>query len=96
MKVDKATVQHLAKLAKLKFNDQEADQLKMDMQKIVDFIDKLDEIDTTGVEEMEYINDYGNVLRADDIEGHVSKEEALKNGPEIDSDFFKVPKVLKK
>jgi aspartyl-tRNA(Asn)/glutamyl-tRNA(Gln) amidotransferase subunit C len=95
MKVDKSTVENLAKLAKLKFDETEAGQIQSDMNKIVDFIDKLSEIDTEEVEELEYINDSGNVLRADDVKTHVTKEDALKNGPVTDSDFFKVPKVLK-
>ena len=94
MKVDKSTVENWAKLAKLKFDETEAGQIQSDMKKIVDFIDKLSEIDTEEVEELEYINDSGNVLRADDVKTHVAKEEALKNGPVTDSDFFKVPKVL--
>lgn len=96
MQIDNNTVEKVAKLAKLKFNGQELEAIKGDMNKILVFMDKLNELDTEGVEALEYINEGTNVLRADDVEQYISKEEALKNGPVTDSDFFKVPKVLKK
>jgi aspartyl-tRNA(Asn)/glutamyl-tRNA(Gln) amidotransferase subunit C len=95
MKIDKSTVDKIAKLAKFKFNEEETAHIQSDMNKIIGMIDQLSELDTDGVEELEYINQSGNVLRADDVKQEVSKDEALKNGPVTDSDFFKVPKVLK-
>ena len=67
-----------------------------DMNKMISFIDKLDQIDTELIEPLVYMSEETNVLRADEVGEHISKEKALKNAPQKDSDYFKVPKVLKK
>ena len=67
-----------------------------DLEKIISFVDKLSEIDTEGVEPLIYLNDEVNVLREDKVANEVSQESALKNAPQKDSDYFKVPTVLKK
>jgi aspartyl-tRNA(Asn)/glutamyl-tRNA(Gln) amidotransferase subunit C len=60
------------------------------------FVDKLNEIDTEGVDPLIYMSEEINVLREDEISENTSQEDALKNAPEKDSDYFKVPTVLKK
>ena len=70
--------------------------MKGDLEKILSFVDKLNEIDTKGVEPLIYMSDEVNVLRADEITEETSQEDALKNAPQKDSDYFKVPTVLKK
>ena len=70
--------------------------MKADLEKIIGFIDKLSEINTDGIEPLIYLNDEVNVLREDEIKAVVSQVEALKNAPDKDSDYFKVPTVLKK
>ena len=67
-----------------------------DLEKILAFVDKLNEIDTEGVEPLIYMSDEVNVLRADEISEETAQDEALKNAPQKDSDYFKVPTVLKK
>ena len=63
---------------------------------IIDFCDKLKEVDTTGVDPLIYVSSESNVLREDRVGDHLSKEQVLKNAPSKDSDYFKVPKVIKK
>ena len=97
MKIDKSTVERLAKLSKLEFSEQEKIEMVEDFKKMVGFVDKLKEVDTEGVEPLIYINeDVTNVMREDKVEGMLSVEDALKNAPEKDSSYIKVPKVLKK
>lgn len=63
---------------------------------MIGFIEQLEKIDTTGVEALLHITDAVNVLRADEMNGSISREEALQNAPAKDDQFFIVPKVLKK
>ena len=96
MEVNNKLIQDLSRLAKLKFDKKSAEKMKGDLKKIISFVDKLSEIDTEGVEPLIYLNDEVNVLRTDEIAHEVSQEDALKNAPQKDSDYFKVPTVLKK
>jgi len=96
MKITNKLMQDIAALAKLEFDEQSAEQMKADLEKIIGFVDKLSEIDTEGVEPLIYLSEGVNVLREDEIKAVVSQVEALKNAPEKDSDYFKVPTVLKK
>ena len=96
MEVNDALVDKLAHLARLKFNDSEKEEIKNDLQKMIAFIEKLNELDTTGVEPLLHMTDETNVLREDEVKGSVSREEAMKNAPMHDEQFFKVPKVIKK
>ena len=96
MKITNKLIQDIAALAKLEFDERSAEQMKADLEKIIGFVDKLNEIDTEGVEPLIYLSEEVNVLREDEIKAVVSQVEALKNAPEKDSDYFKVPTVLKK
>ena len=96
MKITNKLIQDIAALAKLEFDEQSGEQMKADLEKIIGFVDKLSEIDTEGVEPLIYLSKEVNVLREDEIKAVVSQVEALKNAPEKDSDYFKVPTVLKK
>ena len=96
MEVNNKLIEDLSRLAKLKFDEKSAEKMKADLDKIISFVDKLSEIDTEGVEPLIYLSDEVNVLRTDEIANEVSQENALKNAPQKDSDYFKVPTVLKK
>ena len=96
MKITNKLIQDIAALAKLEFDERSAEQMKADLEKIIGFVDKLSEIDTEGVEPLIYLSEEVNVLREDEIKAVISQVEALKNAPEKDSDYFKVPTVLKK
>lgn len=97
MKIDKETVDKIAHLARLEFESEEKkeDMIK-DMNNMLGFIDKLNELDTSGVEPLIYMSDETNVLREDDVKHIITQDEALKNAPKKDSDYFKVPKVMGK
>lgn len=94
--IDNKLVADLSRLAKLKFDASKAEKMKSDLDKIIGFVDKLSEIDTEGIEPLVYLSEEVNVLRVDEIKHEVSKENALKNAPQKDSDYFKVPTVLRK
>lgn len=96
MKIDNELVDKLADLSKLEFDDQAKEGIKKDLQKILDLVEKLGEVNVDGVEPLIYMSDEKNVLRKDVVQGQVTKEEALLNAPQRDSDYFKVPKVIKK
>ncbi len=94
MEVNDALVDKLAHLSRLQFNEQERQEIKSDLQRMIAFVEKLDELDLEGVEPLLHMSDEVNVLREDRVQGSVSREEALKNAPSHDDQFFKVPKVI--
>lgn len=96
MEVNDELIDNLSKLARLEFNNEEKLEIKNDLQKMIAFIDKLNELDTTGVEPLLHMSNNVNVLREDEVKGSISREDALKNAPVHDDQFFKVPKVIKK
>jgi|TARA_B100000959_G_scaffold173137_1_gene181248 aspartyl-tRNA(Asn)/glutamyl-tRNA(Gln) amidotransferase subunit C len=96
MKIDNKLIQDIATLAKLKFDEKSAKEMISDMEKIIGFVDKLSEVDTSGVDPLIYLSEEENMLREDEIKNEVSQKDALQNAPEKDSDYFKIPTVLKK
>tara|TARA_B110000495_G_C22898704_1_gene524371 strand:+ start:299 stop:589 length:291 start_codon:yes stop_codon:yes gene_type:complete len=96
MEVNNKLIQDIAKLSKLKFDDSAEEKMKVDLEKMLDFVNKLNEIDTEGVDPLIYMSEEVNVLREDKVTEATSQEDALKNAPAKDSDYFKVPTVLKK
>lgn len=96
MEVTSEMIDRLAKLARLKFSDEEKEELKVDLERMISFVEKLKEVDTTGVEPLLHITDAVNVLREDEVNQTITKEEVLLNAPLTDGNFFKVPKVIKK
>jgi aspartyl-tRNA(Asn)/glutamyl-tRNA(Gln) amidotransferase subunit C len=94
-------VEHIAKLAKLKFSGAEMLKLQVELNSVLDYMDKLNELDLENVKPLDNINEeLQNVFREDKAEPCLTKEEALKNAPakmdSADGGFFKVPKVLDK
>ncbi len=96
MEVNDALIEKLAHLSRLEFNSKEKNEIKNDLQKMIAFVEKLNELDISGVEPLLHMTDEVNVLREDEVKGSISRDEALKNAPEHDGRFFKVPKVIKK
>ena len=96
IKVDDKLIADLSKLAKLKFDKQSAEKMKSDLSTILGFVAAISKVDTEGVEPLIYMSEEVNVLRSDEIGNEVSQQDALKNAPQKDSDYFKVPTVLKK
>ena len=96
MSVTIKEVENIAKLAKLKFSIEETEKLQGDLNKILEYIDELNEVNLDDTEPMENINELVNVTRKDEIIKGLSQEEALKNAPEKTGNYFKVPKVIDK
>lgn len=80
----------------LKFDAAEKEEIKKDLEKIIGFVDKLKELDTSGVEPLLHLSPNVNVLREDVVDHMISREEALQNAPLHDEQYFKVPKVINK
>lgn len=93
-KIDIKTVDEVAHLARLEFNDAAKEEILNDMNRMLSFVDKLNELDTNNVEPLIYMTDEKNVMRSDEPEITVTQKEALKNAPKKDSDYFKAPKVI--
>ena len=96
MNVNDELIDKIANLARLEFNSEEKEDIKKDLQQMIGFIDKLNELDTTGVEPLLHMSENINVLREDEVGGTISREEAFRNAPLHDEQFFKVPKVIRK
>jgi aspartyl-tRNA(Asn)/glutamyl-tRNA(Gln) amidotransferase subunit C len=95
MEVNDEMIDKLAHLARLKFNEEERQGIKTDLQRMITFVEKLNELDLDKVEPLLHMSQETNVLREDEIKGSISRKEALKNAPVHDEQFFKVPKVIK-
>ncbi|MBI3500370.1 MAG: Asp-tRNA(Asn)/Glu-tRNA(Gln) amidotransferase subunit GatC [Bacteroidetes bacterium] len=95
-KINESTVDKLATLARLEFNGKEKEEIINDLNRMLEFVGKLNELDTTGIEPLIYMNDEKNILREDEVKQIISQKEALRNAPKKDSDYFKVPKVVEK
>lgn len=87
-------VDHVAKLAYLSFADHEKEQLADDMSRILDHIDTLNELDTAGVPPMAHGLDHQNVTRSDEPTERISRDDALKNAPDTDGSYVRVPRVI--
>lgn len=94
MKVTDELIDHLAQLAMLEFNDAEKRTIKADLDRILEFVEALEDVDTDGVEPLVHVNARKNVLREDEVTEKLDTAEALKNAPKHDSMYFKVPRVV--
>lgn len=95
MKITKETVRKTAHLARLNVPPEKENEMVNDLQKMVDWMDKLREVDTEKVEPLASMSFEVNAFREDKAGQHLSKEKALKNAPRHNKDFFVVPKVIK-
>jgi len=94
MKIDKDTLNKIAHLSRLDISESDTDKILKDMNNIVAFVEKLNEVNTDGVEPLTTMSHEINALREDEVKPHLSHERALKNAPKKDEDYFRVPKVL--
>lgn len=88
------TIEYVGILAKLELADEEKERAKKDMEEMLDYIDKLNELDTSGVEPMSHVFPINNVFREDVVRGEDIHEETLANAPERNGDSFVVPKTI--
>jgi len=96
MKITDETVDHIAHLARLEFEGEAKVTIKKDLENIISFMEVLQEIPTDNVEPLIFMNDEINRLREDEPKVTLTQQEALKNAPKKDSDYFRIPKVLDK
>jgi aspartyl-tRNA(Asn)/glutamyl-tRNA(Gln) amidotransferase subunit C len=96
MQIDKDIVNKIAHLARLEVTEQETEELIQDMSRILDFMAKLNEVDTSNVEPLIYMTNEVNVLREDVMKHEITHQEALLNAPEQDGQHFLVAKVIEK
>jgi aspartyl-tRNA(Asn)/glutamyl-tRNA(Gln) amidotransferase subunit C len=87
-------VRHVAKLARLDLTDAQVRKYARQLESILDYVAKIGQIDMTGIEPMAHVLPLQNVLREDVVEPSLSVEDVLKNAPETDGPFFKVPKII--
>lgn len=96
MKIDRATVDKIAHLARLELTEVEKERSIEELSEILSFMEKLNELDTDGVEPLIYMNEAVNVLRPDVVIQEMTREEALQNAPLKNSEYIKVSKVIHK
>ena len=94
MDVDKNLISRLEHLARLELSEDEKERIAGDLQEILNMVEKLQELDTESVEPLVYVNEGVNVLREDVVSNQAERKEALKNAPDSDGVYFKVPKVI--
>lgn len=96
MKVTEKDVAYVADLANLELTDQERRRMLKDLNSILDYIDRLNELDTSNVPPMAQVSISGQPARDDISRPSLPHTDAMKNAPQTDGDFFKVPKVIEK
>jgi len=94
MSTDIQTIRKLAHLARLEFDETKEQEMLQDLNKILDWMEKLRELDTSAVEPLTHMSEEVNVLREDVAHNAITHEQGLRNAPRKDSDYFRVPKVL--
>jgi len=94
MQITDQDIEKLAELSKLYFEHDKKEAIKEDLNKIIGFMEKLNEIDTENIEPLIYINEDTNITRPDTVMHTLTREEALANAPHHDNQYFKVPKFI--
>jgi aspartyl-tRNA(Asn)/glutamyl-tRNA(Gln) amidotransferase subunit C len=94
MEIDHKTVDEIAHLARLEFQAEAKDAIVKDINRMLAFVNKLQELDTENVEPLVYMTEERNVMREDIAKETIKQDDALKNAPKKDSDYFKVSKVI--
>jgi aspartyl-tRNA(Asn)/glutamyl-tRNA(Gln) amidotransferase subunit C len=94
MKIDRNEVLHVANLARLELQEDEVDRLASQLSAILDYVDKLGELDLEGVEPMAHVHEIVNAFREDEPAPSLPRDEVLANAPEAEGSCFKVPKVI--
>lgn len=94
MKVTSETIEHVAELARLKLTPEEKKGLTHDMADIIEWVDRLNKLDTSGIEPMAHIMPVRNVFREDGAKPSYDREEILSNAPSRGDGCFKVPKIV--
>jgi aspartyl-tRNA(Asn)/glutamyl-tRNA(Gln) amidotransferase subunit C len=96
MKLSKEEVKHIAMLSRLELKEEEVEKFQTQLSGILDFVEKLSELDTEGIDPKFQIIPPQNILREDVSGVSLSREKTFMNAPETDEEYFIVPKVVKK
>jgi aspartyl-tRNA(Asn)/glutamyl-tRNA(Gln) amidotransferase subunit C len=94
MKISRQDVQHVARLARLELTEAELERMRVEMDAILAYMDKLRSLDTTGVEPTSHAVPLRNVTREDEPVPSVPREAMLANAPDRAGDFFRVPRIV--
>ncbi len=94
MEIDSKTLQKIAHLSRLELDPTKESGLKKDLEKIIEWVDQLNEVETEGIEPLTNMSFEVNAFRKDQIGETLSRERGLRNAPEHDEEYFRVPKVL--
>lgn len=94
MKINRELLDKMAHLARLEFEDKDADKMMHDMTALISWVEKLNEVDTTGIEPLTTMSHEVNTFREDNAQPELTRDEVLKNAPLKNENYFRVPKVL--
>jgi aspartyl-tRNA(Asn)/glutamyl-tRNA(Gln) amidotransferase subunit C len=94
MSVSREEVRHIADLARLDFSEEGEEKMADELGDILDYVDKLNELDTSGVPPMSHVLDVTDVSRPDEVESRIDRDQALESAPDTDGTYFRVPKVI--
>ncbi|MDR7867451.1 MAG: Asp-tRNA(Asn)/Glu-tRNA(Gln) amidotransferase subunit GatC [Sporomusaceae bacterium] len=94
MKITRKDVEHVALLSRLELGENDVEKFTGQLNAILDYIDVLNKVDTSGVEPTAHVLPVTNVMRADEAKLSLPRELALANAPEQEDGYFKVPKIL--
>ena len=94
MKITMKEVEHVARLARLELTNEEKERMRAQLDSILSYIDKLNELDTSAVEPTSHVLPMMNVFRDDEVRPSLSQEETLANAPDRQDLFFRVPRIL--
>lgn len=94
MQIDKKLVSRLEHLARLELSEEERQLITQDLNDILAMVEQLNDLDSSNIEPLVYLNPDQNVWREDKVRDQIDREEAMKNAPDSDGQYFKVPKVI--
>ena len=94
MKITRQEVEHVARLARLALSEAERERMRAQLDAILTYIDKLNQLDTTEVEPTSHVIPMTNVFREDEVRPSLAQEQALANAPDRQETLFRVPRIL--
>lgn len=95
MQITPELVEKLAHLARLHFDEKEKEEISRDLEKMIEMVDKLKELDVNDTEPLLHMSQSTEILRNDEVKKTISREQAFMNAPDHNEEFFRVPKILK-
>lgn len=93
-RIDEALVRKVARLSRLDLTEAEVEEFTEQLSAILEYVEKMNELDTTGVEPLAHCLPISNVFREDSVKESLGTEKTLANAPQRDGEYFKVPKIM--